>query len=140
MYNKLYNYLTKNNILFSKQFGFRAGHQTEHAIVELADEITYGFIENKYNLGVLIGLSKAFDTVYHPIYQKNYICAELKEKIYIDSKVICFTGNNIRCLINNQLLLTKLLRVEFHKAQFWDLCYSQFMITTCTELLLVSIQ
>ena len=53
MYNKFYNSLTTNSISFSKQFGFRAGHLTDHAIVELMDEITYGFIENKYTFGDL---------------------------------------------------------------------------------------
>ena len=57
MYNKLYNYLTKNNILFSKQCGFSAIHSTNHAIVELVDEITNGFIDNKHTLGVFFDLS-----------------------------------------------------------------------------------
>ena len=54
MYNKLYSYLTINEILYNKQFGFRAGHATDHAILELVDEITNGFIEKKYTLGVSI--------------------------------------------------------------------------------------
>ena len=33
MCNRLYNHLTKNNILYSKQFGFQKGHSTEHAII-----------------------------------------------------------------------------------------------------------
>ena len=37
MYNRLYTYLAENNILFNKQFGFRASHSTEHALLELID-------------------------------------------------------------------------------------------------------
>ena len=37
MYNRLYDYFTVNNILFNKQFGFRAGHSAEHAPLELID-------------------------------------------------------------------------------------------------------
>ena len=37
MYNRLYTYLVENNILFNKQFSFRAGHSTEHALLELID-------------------------------------------------------------------------------------------------------
>ena len=30
MYNRLYDYFSRNNILFNKQFGFQAGHSTDH--------------------------------------------------------------------------------------------------------------
>ena len=43
MYNRLYSYLTENNILFTKQFGFRAGHSTEHALLELVNQISNTF-------------------------------------------------------------------------------------------------
>ena len=33
MYNWLFKYLTKNEILYKKQFGFQKGHSTEHAII-----------------------------------------------------------------------------------------------------------
>ena len=62
MYNRLYNHLVKNKILYSKQFGFRKGHSTEHAIIHLIDQINNNF-ENEYTLGVFTDLSKAFDTV-----------------------------------------------------------------------------
>ena len=71
MYNKLYEYLTKNNVLFYKQFGFRKGHSTEHALIELVNRIYDSFDENKDKLGVFIDLSKAFDTVNHNILLKK---------------------------------------------------------------------
>ena len=40
IYNRLYQYLTENKILYPKQFGFQAGHSTEHAIVQLVDQIS----------------------------------------------------------------------------------------------------
>ena len=43
MYNRLYSYLTENNILFNKQFGFRADHSTEYALLELVDQISNTF-------------------------------------------------------------------------------------------------
>ena len=39
MYNRLYQYLTENKILYHKQFGFQTGHLTEHAIVQLVDQV-----------------------------------------------------------------------------------------------------
>ena len=43
MYNRLYKYLTDNNILYEKQFGFETGHPIEHAIIQLADQINNNF-------------------------------------------------------------------------------------------------
>ena len=63
MYNRLYQDLTENEILYPKQFRFQTGHSTEHAIVQLIDQILESFEYNKYTLGVFIDLSKAFDTV-----------------------------------------------------------------------------
>ena len=71
MYNRLYQYLTENKILYPKQFGFQTGHSTEHAIVQLVDQILEFFEYNKYTLGVFISLSKAFVTVDHSILLKK---------------------------------------------------------------------
>ena len=67
MYNRLYKYLTTEKLLYSKQFGFQTGLSTEHAIVQLVDQIYKSFEKDHYTLGVFIDLSKAFDTVDHTI-------------------------------------------------------------------------
>ena len=60
MYNRVYNYLNDNQLLFHRQFGFRKGHSTDYALIKLIDSI---YDQNKYTLEVFIDLSKAFDTV-----------------------------------------------------------------------------
>ena len=67
MYNRVYNYLNDNNLLFRKQFGFRKGHSTDHALIKLIDSIYDSFNQDKYTLWLFVDLSKAFDTADHNI-------------------------------------------------------------------------
>ena len=39
MYNRLYQYLTENKILYPEQLDFQTGHTTEHDIVQLVIQI-----------------------------------------------------------------------------------------------------
>ena len=65
MCNRLNGYLADNNILFNKQFGCRAGHSTDHPLLELIDQISDSFNDKSYFLGIFIDLLKALGTVDH---------------------------------------------------------------------------
>ena len=78
MYNQLFKYSKTNEILYKKQFGFQEGHSTEHAIIQLIDQINNCFEKNHFTLGIFIDLKKAFDTVDHAILIKKLKHYEIK--------------------------------------------------------------
>ena len=43
MYKRLFNHLSEHNLLCQKQFRFQQGHLTEHAIMQLIDQINDKF-------------------------------------------------------------------------------------------------
>ena len=67
MYNRVHNFMEKENTLYDLQFGFRKGTSTTHALVNLVENIKKS-LDNKTNVcGIFIDLQKAFDTVNHKI-------------------------------------------------------------------------
>ena len=67
VYARLIKYLTKHNILFDNQFGFRKNHSTFMAVLDLIDNLSNSIDEKEFSVCVFIELSKAFDTVKHKI-------------------------------------------------------------------------
>src|ERR1700733_14618186 len=68
---RLYNYTTKRNILFPSQHGFRSGHSTSMALLNMQDKITQAIDNNEFSIGIFLDVSKAFDAVNHEILLKK---------------------------------------------------------------------
>ena len=67
MYTRLYKFLTIHNSIYELQFGFRANHSTNHALISLTEDIRNALDNNNFVGGVFMDLQKAFDTVDHEI-------------------------------------------------------------------------
>ena len=70
-YNRLISFVSNENILFNGQYGFRKGHQTVHAVMDLVNFVAKTWEHDKVVAGVFVDLKKAFDTVDHEILLKK---------------------------------------------------------------------
>ena len=67
MYKQLDNFVTKHNITYNHQYGFRRNHSTNHVLLDLTEDIRNAIDANRFAVGIFIDLQKAFDTVDHHI-------------------------------------------------------------------------
>ena len=57
----------QHDLLYPSQYGFRKGHSTQHAILDIINGIQANMNQRLLSCGVFIDLKKAFDTVDHEI-------------------------------------------------------------------------
>ena len=65
--DRMKEFIDKNNLLYSSQYGFRKSHSTEHAVLDIVEDILRNMDKRYFSCGVFIDLKKAFDTVNHEI-------------------------------------------------------------------------
>ena len=65
MYDRLYNFLEKKEIIFSLQFGFRQKYSATHALIHLTDKIRQEIGKGNYACGIFVDFQKVLDTVDH---------------------------------------------------------------------------
>ena len=53
------NYIEKYNLIHSSQYGFRKGHSTQHAILDIVNAIQVNMNQGLYSCDVYIDLKKA---------------------------------------------------------------------------------
>ena len=71
MHVRLYDYLTKEDLLIPQQFGFRKNFSTSMGVFNLLSVIVDAIDKGMYCLGIFLDLSKAFDTIDHDILVKK---------------------------------------------------------------------
>ena len=68
MYVRLYQFLNGNKCFYDLQFGFRAKHSVNHALIDIIESVRKALDDGKIACGgVFIDLQKAFYTVDHKI-------------------------------------------------------------------------
>ena len=64
---RLVEFFDKHAVVISGQYGFRSGHSTDMAILDMVEKVRSAWTSKNVALGVFIDLKKAFDTVDHDI-------------------------------------------------------------------------
>ena len=67
MYKRIIDYIQKNDLLYSSQYGFPKRHSTQHAILDIVNTIQANMSQGLFSCGIFIDVKKAFDTVDHDI-------------------------------------------------------------------------
>ena len=67
IYNQIYDYLTVNNLLNPKQYGFRSLHSTALVLSESTNHWLLDMGNGKMNSVIFLDIKKAFDSVNHDI-------------------------------------------------------------------------
>ena len=66
-FSRLCKFLDEYKCIYSLQFGFRAKHSTNHALIDITENIRSALDNKKVSCGIFVDLQKAFDTVNHDI-------------------------------------------------------------------------
>ena len=64
VYNRSYEFLSKNHLLYKKQYGFCTDHSTYMAVINFTNSVTKAINQNMNSVGILMD---AFDTIDHDI-------------------------------------------------------------------------
>jgi hypothetical protein len=139
VYNRSYDFLCKNDILYDKQYGFRTNHSTYMAVLDFVNGISKAFDESMYTIGIFMDLSKAFDTIDHNILLNklyhygfrgvsyDWFCNYLtNRKQYVLYDSVKSPVNDIRCGVPQGSILGPLLFIIYMN----DICNTSSLLNT----------
>ena len=116
VHQQLYDYLEKNKLLSRRQFGFRKGTSTQHAVTLCSDAIRKNMDKGLMTGAVLIDLSKAFDTLDHARLLSKLSIYGIKDRELFGLVVICLTESNL-LYVMDRTLKCSLQPVGYHRDQ-----------------------
>ena len=71
MYNRVYNFFTKKNLIYPLQFVFGQHYSTFHALISRTEDIRKNLDKGKFGWAFSVDLQNDFDTVEHDILLAN---------------------------------------------------------------------
>ncbi len=71
VFRRVHEFLSKNKSFYELQYGFRQKHSTNHALLDITENIRAALDKGHYACGIFVDLQKAFDTVNHSILIKK---------------------------------------------------------------------
>lgn len=99
IYNQVYDYLSKYEIINSRQSGFRAVHSTLTALLDMTNQWCFNIDKGMVNGVIFLDLNKAFDTIDHEILLMKLACYGLNEgslewfKSYLSNRTqVCYVN------------------------------------------------
>ena len=100
IFNQLMFYITNENMISSKQYGFRPGFTTSDCLIDLIEEITSSLDQGYYVVSLFLDLSKAFDTVNHQILNNKLKCLSTMDhnKVSTIGLSLSSVTENSRCM------------------------------------------
>ena len=100
LYNQIFDYFAKKDLLSKHQFGFRPFHSTSSTLLDCTNEWFVNMDRGLYNLVVLLDLKKAFDTVNHEILLHKLQMYGFETKALNFRTQLFLTNRTQRCQLN----------------------------------------
>ena len=110
IYNRVYNFFTKNNLIYPLQFGFGQQYSSFHALISLTEDIRKDLDKRNIRCDIFVDLQKAFGTVKHILLAKLEHSGNIMAYMVLlmnDLNPTSLTENNLFLLM--VISLTKLL-------------------------------